>query len=291
MSGYPLQAPIFTGWDDLGRPVAGGKLWSWIAGTATPAPTYADEGLTVLNTNPVILDAAGRAVVFIPSAAVREYKFSLTTAADVPIWGPIDGISVPAIAAPAPAAPLPPGTILAYGGASAPAGYLLCDGAAVSRNTYKPLWDAIGAAYGAGNGTTTFNVPDLRGKFPLGVAVSGTANALGASGGTLDHLHTGPSHTHTVAAHAHTIAHTHSVPRDGWSFIQNSPAVTGRLRTGDAAGAGSEASAAQATGDNTSGASSAANSGTQALTSDAAGTGNTGTANPPYLALSFIIAT
>lgn len=85
---------------------------------------------------------------------------------------------------------VPTGAITPYGGSSAPTGYLLCDGSAVNRTTYASLFTAIGTNYGSGNGTTTFNLPDLRQKFPLGKAASGTGNALGATGGNIDHQHT-----------------------------------------------------------------------------------------------------
>lgn len=65
-------------------------------------------------------------------------------------------------------APAVAGFIGMWGGASVPAGWLLCDGAAVSRTTYAALWTAIGTTHGAGNGSTTFNVPDLRGRVPVG---------------------------------------------------------------------------------------------------------------------------
>jgi len=61
------------------------------------------------------------------------------------------------------------GVIVAFGGATPPQGWLLCDGAAVSRTTYASLFAAIGSAFGAGNGSTTFNVPDFRGRFLRGV--------------------------------------------------------------------------------------------------------------------------
>jgi microcystin-dependent protein len=64
---------------------------------------------------------------------------------------------------------LPPGSILDFGGATAPAGYLLCNGEAVSRSEYPDLYAAIGTSFGGGDGSTTFNVPDLRGRFTRGV--------------------------------------------------------------------------------------------------------------------------
>lgn len=62
----------------------------------------------------------------------------------------------------------PTGTIRMFTGSGAMTGYLLCDNSAVSRTTYSALFALIGTTYGAGNGTTTFNVPDLRGRAPIG---------------------------------------------------------------------------------------------------------------------------
>lgn len=62
--------------------------------------------------------------------------------------------------------PLPPGFILPYAGASTPRGFLRCNGAAVSRTAYPELFAAIGTDYGIGDGSTTFNLPDVRGRFP-----------------------------------------------------------------------------------------------------------------------------
>jgi microcystin-dependent protein len=72
------------------------------------------------------------------------------------------------------------GTIKPWGKATAPSGYLLCDGSAVSRTTYADLFAVISTTYGAGDSSTTFNVPDLQGKFPQGK--SGTTN-LATTGG------------------------------------------------------------------------------------------------------------
>jgi len=91
----------------------------------------------------------------------------------------------------------PTGTVLIYAGASVPEGYLLCNGAAISRTDYATLFQIIGTTYGAGNGTTTFNLPDLRGRVVIGVSGS---HAIGTTGGaetvtlTLQQI---PSHTHS----------------------------------------------------------------------------------------------
>jgi len=105
------------------------------------------------------------------------------------------------------AAICPVGSVLAYAGSSAPTGWLLCNGQAVSRTTYSLLFAAISTTFGAGNGSTTFNVPDLRNKFAVGVGTTGFTVALGGTGGTKDaivvsHTHTGT--TSTTGAHTHT---------------------------------------------------------------------------------------
>ena len=62
----------------------------------------------------------------------------------------------------------PAGTIVAYGGTTAPGGWLLCDGTAINRITYSSLFDVIGTNFGEGDGSTTFNLPDFRGMFLRG---------------------------------------------------------------------------------------------------------------------------
>ena len=117
-----------------------------------------------------------------------------------------------------------PGSIVMYGGDSAPTGWLLCQGQAVSRTTYSSLYAIIGTTFGVGDDSTTFNLPDLQDKFPIGK--SGT-KALGSTGGAntkdLTHNHggstgtpnagtnyptngvdvkwcTGPDHTHSISS-------------------------------------------------------------------------------------------
>lgn len=93
------------------------------------------------------------------------------------------------------AIPMPAGCIVPFAGPASniPAGWLLCDGSAVSRSTYINLYNAIGVAWGTGDGSTTFNLPDLRGMFLRGVAGTDTvgdpdantrlANANGGNSG------------------------------------------------------------------------------------------------------------
>lgn len=111
----------------------------------------------------------------------------------------------------------PLGSILDYAGSSAPTGWLFANGAAVSRSTYSALFSLIGTTYGVGDGSTTFNVPDLRGRVSAGVDNMGGVSAasrltsastgfgatasLGATGGTQSHTLTTtqiPAHTHAM---------------------------------------------------------------------------------------------
>lgn len=84
---------------------------------------------------------------------------------------------------------VPTGTITAFGGATAPYGYMMCDGTAISRTTYAALFAVTGTAFGVGDGATTFNLPDLRERFPLGKAAAGGYATLGATGGSIYHTH------------------------------------------------------------------------------------------------------
>ena len=117
------------------------------------------------------------------------------------------------------------GKISIFARNSAPSGYIKCNGAAISRTIYAALFAAIGTTFGAGDGSTTFNVPDLRGEF-----VRGWDDASGVDAGrsfgswqdgqNLAHTHTGTTssdaHTHTWSGTTSTAgAHTHSISNLG----------------------------------------------------------------------------
>jgi microcystin-dependent protein len=104
----------------------------------------------------------------------------------------------------------PPGSLSEYAGASAPPGWLFCDGTAISRTTYATLFGIIGTTYGAGDGSTTFNLPDMRGRMPVGKGTHADIDTLGENDGAAladrrpKHKHTlnitDPGHTHTSNA-------------------------------------------------------------------------------------------
>ena len=104
----------------------------------------------------------------------------------------------------------PAGAIMAFAGTTAPSGWLKCEGQAISRTTYATLYAAIGTAWGVGDGSTTFNVPDLRGMFVRGTGTNATGSSSGAVGPSvgayaadtyLNHSHavTDPGHNHSYS--------------------------------------------------------------------------------------------
>lgn len=135
------------------------------------APALADADLTG------VVDASTATSVTLPA----------TVAASLSVTGHLSqgGVGVP-----------PTGSIVMFAAATVPAGWLAADGSAVSRTTYASLFAVLGTAYGVGDGTTTFNVPNLTSKFPYGATP-------GATGGAATHTHTAPAHTHSISAHTH----------------------------------------------------------------------------------------
>lgn len=112
------------------------------------------------------------------------------------------------------------GTVQMFAGTTAPNGWLICNGAAVSRTKYARLFSVLGTTYGAGDGSTTFNLPDLRGRFPLGVgtgtATGHTAHALADAGGNENLVV--PYHAHYLPALTtgnQSASHSHSSSTSG----------------------------------------------------------------------------
>ena len=97
----------------------------------------------------------------------------------------------------------PVGSMMMYAGSSAPTGWLLCDGTAISRTTYSDLFSTISTTYGVGDGFDTFNTPNMGGKGPMGYLSSNSAfDALAETGGEENHTLT----VDELAAHTHTVA-------------------------------------------------------------------------------------
>lgn len=109
---------------------------------------------------------------------------------------------------------MPTASLMPYAGSSAPTGYLLCDGSAISRTTYSDLFGIIGLTYGVGDGSTTFNIPDLRGRVIAGQDDMGgsSANRLtGQTGGVdgTDLGNVGGQEEHTLTSAQ--MQHNHSI--------------------------------------------------------------------------------
>ena len=116
---------------------------------------------------------------------------------------------------------IPTATIVPWTSASVPTGFLECAGAAVSRSTYAALFAIIGTTYGAGDGSTTFNVPDLQDNVAIGK--SGTKN-LGSTGGAntvTSSGNVGGSTANATLSEAQLASHSHgfSIPSGGGIFV------------------------------------------------------------------------
>lgn len=142
----------------------------------------------------------------------------------------------------------PAGTVVAYAGTVAPAGWQLCDGSAISRTINSTLFTAIGTLYGTGDGSTTFNIPDLRGRTVFGRDNMGgtaanrltnagggiTGTTLGAAGGnqsrtltlnelpTHQHTFTGTAATTSSNSHSHTYTDAYFAENGGGGYGGNS---------------------------------------------------------------------
>lgn len=233
------------------------------AGNASLVPSYFAEPGTTIRTdqhNPVLEDIAS----MLSQMLVRDGRNGMV--------GPLNMGSFPIKNVPPGSTStdaanvsqlMPVGAIVDYAGASPPAGWFLCYGQALSRTAYASLFAALGTAYGAGDGSTTFNIPDLRGLVVAGrddmgadagrLSVFGAlAKTLGSIFGAPTHTLSGaqmPTHAHggvvTVAGvHAHTAyalgsgAHSHGLNDPGHaheiSSNANANAGSAALRSGNA---------------------------------------------------------
>lgn len=176
----------------------------------TDLQTYVDANMTlradVVTTSSIADDAVVTAHITdsnVTTAKIADSSVTSAKIADGAISGSkfADGVA------------LSSGMVMPFAGATAPTGWLLCYGQAVSRTTYADLYAICGTTYGAGDGSTTFNVPDLRGRVAAGQDDMGgsSANRLTNQTGGLngDGLgNTGGSETHTLTT-AQMPAHTH----------------------------------------------------------------------------------
>jgi len=136
----------------------------------------------------------------------------------------------------------PIGSITLFGGSSAPDGWLLCDGSEVSRTSYSELFSVIGTTYGVGDGSTTFNLPNLKGNIPVGLNNADSSfDTLGKTGGSKNYTLTTnnlPAHTHDIdppeTSSANAFDHTHTVDPPA----TNTSSTGAHTHTGTALGSG-----------------------------------------------------
>lgn len=249
-----IPIPKIQFFDNTGLMLSGGSVYTYASDGATPKATYQDPYGSSVQPNPIVLDSAGRPL----NGGIwgtGAYVFGVFNSVGVQIYtqptqDPLVELNVSAAMLPVIQAPttaqavtllgintssVPVGTTIAFAGPvtgsySVPALWQLCAGQAISRSTYSLLFAVIGTTYGAGDGTSTFNVPDMRGRVPAGSDNMGgtlagrmTANssmgpAIGTAGGNeLVQQHT---HTTTVSdpGHQHSIDQSYSysnVPQPG----------------------------------------------------------------------------
>ena len=184
------------------------------------------------------------------------------------------------------------GSISTFAGSVAPTGYLLCDGSAVSRTLYHSLFQIIGITYGSGDGSTTFNLPNLKGKFAVGFDSSQAEfDSLSETGGEKTHTLTiaeMPSHNHGGLTQA-TGAHTHTITDPGHthSYI-NQPNTQNTDNAFATESAADNSSVSQTTGSSVTGI-TINSAGLHAHVIDSQGGGQPHNNLPPYIVLNYII--
>lgn len=139
----------------------------------------------------------------------KQEKAASAKVADSVVWENVSG-------RPDLSALIPPGTIIHYAGRTVPSGWLICNGANVSRTDYAALFAAIGTTYGAGNGSTTFGLPNLNGRFLEGTTSTsevGTYKSAGLpniTGSFTSHGNTGSMQTTEAFTNGQTGVHSNS---------------------------------------------------------------------------------
>lgn len=216
-----------TAWNSL--PVAAaGDITAVIAGTGLTGGATSGQATLAIDSSYVItaasIDAAGDLIV---GAGPDTYaRLPIGPSGSVLVADPSQSVGVRwAAASSSGGAVVPTGTILPYAGVATsgvelPGGFFLCDGYAISRSQYSALFNVLSVGgsplYGPGNGSSTFNLPDLRGKVPVGLKPGDTgtvnfgtlATTVGTKSVTLDSTKV-PKHTHDITFAANSGLHPH----------------------------------------------------------------------------------
>jgi len=198
------------------------------------------------------------------------------------------------------------GSIQMFAGSVAPNGWLICNGSTVSRSDYSNLFKVIGTIYGVGNSNTTFTLPDMRGRCPIGVGTGAslTARTLGSNVGaetaTLAQVNL-PSHTHTASVGTQSANHTHTGTSGGHSsnhtHSYGTPIGTTGAQVGIIDSLTASSSGTPQTGGNSVGHTHATTFGTgsathtHSVTNSNTGSGTAFGIMPPSIVVNFIIKT
>lgn len=178
-----IEVPIVVNNSATGLPVDGAAVSITRRSNGSAVTWWPSETGGVGSTSAVITDSNGRVDAWVERGAynaqisgtgITTYTeaFDATPGADQTVDTPWLATNV-----------LPSGIILPYGGPASPTGWLICDGAAVSRTLYSVLFTAIGTTFGDGDGSTTFNLPDTRGRSLFGKGTHSEVNSVGDNDG------------------------------------------------------------------------------------------------------------
>ena len=193
----------------------------------------------------------------------------------------------------------PSGSLLMWPTTSAPTGYLLCNGTAVSRTTYAALFAVVGTTFGAGDGSTTFNLPNYADRMPIGAGtIAASIGATGGSASTTLSTSNLPSHTHSFSGSGSGT--TNGATTGIYDAGHTHPTVGG---IGNAQGGGGSSGAQYVNGTNPTTNSGVGNANIEdpghahsfgvsiSGTTGATGSGTAATTISPYLGINFIIKT
>ena len=261
--------------DDSGTPLAGGLIYTYAAGGTTPLVTYTSSTGLVAHPNPIVLDSAGR-INEIWIAEGTSYKFVLKSSTNVLIGSfdnlfPIASLPVSIYnggtgATTADGARInlglgtflvPTGSLIMWPSNTIPSDWKLCNGDAISRITYATLFSLLGTTFGAGDGSTTFNLPNYKNRMPYGADTV----VVGATGGSANAIVVSHTHTVTDPGHSHGIS-------DNLSLLATAGTQAPYAATNNALQSTTK---------------------TTGISIDTAGTSGTNANLPPYLGINFII--
>lgn len=204
-----LLSPVGNGqqfFDNNGVPLSGGLIYTYQAGSSTLLTTYTTNNGTIANTNPIVLDAAGRCPNEIWLQTGYSYKFVIQTSTGTTLQT-LDNLYPILQNAPSSAPTLPTGSIIMWSGSlgSIPSGYVICDG--------------------------TNSTPDLRDRFIVG---AGSTYAVAATGGSADAIVVSHTHTATVTDPGHLHSITGSSVTGGFAAGSNGYQNTGTTNSATA---------------------------------------------------------